>query len=51
MTPDALQSLHGEDAVEARLLESGRSLVVGEVTLRQPGVQVAAHAAGTCALS
>jgi uncharacterized protein (TIGR00369 family) len=39
-----------EVAVEARILKSGRSLVFGEVTLRLPGGQVAAHATSTSAL-
>jgi uncharacterized protein (TIGR00369 family) len=40
----------GEVAVEARILKSGRSLVFGEVTLRLPDGQVAAHATSTSAL-
>ena len=36
-----------EVAVEARILKSGRSLVFGEVTLRLPDGQVAAHATST----
>jgi len=39
-----------EVAVEARILKSGRSLVFGEVTLRLPGGEVAAHATSTSAL-
>jgi acyl-coenzyme A thioesterase PaaI-like protein len=39
-----------EVAVEARVLKSGRSLVFGEVTLRLPDGQVAAHATSTSAL-
>ena len=39
-----------EVAVEARILKSGRSLVFGEVTLRLPDGQVAAHATSTSAL-
>ncbi|HEY9026437.1 MAG TPA: PaaI family thioesterase [Burkholderiaceae bacterium] len=39
-----------EVAVEARILKAGRSLVFGEVTLRLPDGQVAAHATGTSAL-
>ena len=39
-----------EVAVEARILKSGRSLVFGEVTLRLPDGQVAAHATRTSAL-
>jgi uncharacterized protein (TIGR00369 family) len=40
----------GEVAVEARILKAGRSLVFGEVTLRLPDGQVAAHATSTSAL-
>ena len=36
--------------VVARILKSGRSLVFGEVTLRLPDGQVAAHATSTSAL-
>jgi uncharacterized protein (TIGR00369 family) len=39
-----------EVAVEARILKSGRKLVFGEVTLRLPDGQVAAHATSTSAL-
>ena len=39
-----------EVAVEARILKSGRSLVFGEVTLRLPDGEVAAHATSTSAL-
>ena len=39
-----------EVAVEARILKSGRSLMFGEVTLRLPDGQVAAHATSTSAL-
>ena len=39
-----------EVAVEARILKSGRSLVFGEVTLRLPDGQIAAHATSTSAL-
>ena len=39
-----------EVIVEARILKSGRSLVFGEVTLRLPDGQVAAHATSTSAL-
>lgn len=39
-----------EVAVEARILKCGRSLVFGEVTLRLPDGQVAAHATSTSAL-
>jgi uncharacterized protein (TIGR00369 family) len=39
-----------EVSVEARILKSGRSLVFGEVTLRLPDGQVAAHATSTSAL-
>ena len=39
-----------EVAVVARILKSGRSLVFGEVTLRLPDGQVAAHATSTSAL-
>ena len=39
-----------EVAVEARILKSGRSLVFGEVTLRLPDGQVAAHVTSTSAL-
>ena len=39
-----------EVVVEARILKSGRSLVFGEVTLRLPDGQVAAHATSTSAL-
>ena len=39
-----------EVAVEARILKSGRSLMFGEVTLRLPDGQVAAHATSTTAL-
>ena len=39
-----------EVLVEARILKSGRSLVFGEVTLRLPDGQVAAHATSTSAL-
>ncbi len=39
-----------EVAVEARILKSGRNLVFGEVTLRLPDGQVAAHATSTSAL-
>jgi uncharacterized protein (TIGR00369 family) len=39
-----------EVAIEARILKSGRSLVFGEVTLRLPDGQVAAHATSTSAL-
>ena len=39
-----------EVAVEARILKAGRSLVFGEVTLRLPDGQVAAHATSTSAL-
>ena len=39
-----------EVQVEARILKSGRSLVFGEVTLRLPDGQVAAHATSTSAL-
>ena len=39
-----------ELGVEARILKSGRSLVFGEVTLRLPDGQVAAHATSTSAL-
>ena len=39
-----------EVSVEARILKSGRSLVFGEVTLRLPDSQVAAHATSTTAL-
>jgi uncharacterized protein (TIGR00369 family) len=39
-----------EVTVEARILKSGRSLVFGEVTLRLPDGQVAAHATSTSAL-
>ena len=39
-----------EVAVEARILKAGRSLVFGEVTLRLPDGQVAAHATSTTAL-
>jgi len=39
-----------EVAVEARVLKAGRSLVFGEVTLRLPDGQVAAHATSTSAL-
>src|SRR6476646_7149393 len=39
-----------EVGVEARILKSGRSLVFGEVTLRLPDGQVAAHATSTSAL-
>jgi len=39
-----------EVAVQARILKAGRSLVFGEVTLRLPDGQVAAHATSTSAL-
>jgi uncharacterized protein (TIGR00369 family) len=39
-----------EVSVEAHILKSGRSLVFGEVTLRLPDGQVAAHATSTSAL-
>jgi uncharacterized protein (TIGR00369 family) len=39
-----------EVAVEARVLKAGRSLVFGEVTLRLPDGQVAAHATSTSSL-
>jgi uncharacterized protein (TIGR00369 family) len=39
-----------EVTVEARILKSGRSLVFGEVTLRLPDGQAAAHATSTSAL-
>ena len=39
-----------EVEVQARILKSGRSLVFGEVTLRLPDGQVAAHATSTSAL-
>ena len=39
-----------EGSVEARILKSGRNLVFGEVTLRLPDGQVAAHATSTSAL-
>jgi uncharacterized protein (TIGR00369 family) len=39
-----------EVIVEARILKCGRSLVFGEVTLRLPDGQVAAHATSTSAL-
>jgi uncharacterized protein (TIGR00369 family) len=39
-----------EVAVEARILKAGRSLVFGEVALRLPDGQVAAHATSTSAL-
>ncbi len=39
-----------EVAVEARILKRGRNLVFGEVTLRLPDGQVAAHATSTSAL-
>jgi len=39
-----------EVGVEARILKRGRSLVFGEVTLRLPDGQVAAHATSTSAL-
>ena len=39
-----------EVAVEARILKAGRSLVFGEVTLRLPDGQAAAHATSTSAL-
>jgi len=39
-----------EVAIEARILKAGRSLVFGEVTLRLPDGQVAAHATSTSAL-
>ena len=39
-----------EVLVEACILKSGRSLVFGEVTLRLPDGQVAAHATSTSAL-
>ena len=39
-----------EVSVEARILKSGRNLVFGEVTLRLPDGQVAAHATSTSAL-
>jgi uncharacterized protein (TIGR00369 family) len=39
-----------EVAIEARVLKAGRSLVFGEVTLRLPDGQVAAHATSTSAL-
>jgi uncharacterized protein (TIGR00369 family) len=39
-----------EVVVEARILKSGRRLVFGEVTLRLPDGQVAAHATSTSAL-
>ena len=39
-----------EVSVEARILKSGRSLVFGEVTLRLPDGEVAAHATSTSAL-
>jgi len=39
-----------EVSVQARILKSGRSLVFGEVTLRLPDGQVAAHATSTSAL-
>ena len=39
-----------EVLVEALILKSGRSLVFGEVTLRLPDGQVAAHATSTSAL-
>jgi len=39
-----------EVVVEARILKAGRSLVFGEVTLRLPDGQVAAHATSTSAL-
>ena len=39
-----------EVTVVARILKSGRSLVFGEVTLRLPDGQVAAHATSTSAL-
>jgi uncharacterized protein (TIGR00369 family) len=39
-----------EVSIEARILKSGRSLVFGEVTLRLPDGQVAAHATSTSAL-
>jgi uncharacterized protein (TIGR00369 family) len=39
-----------EVAVEARVLKAGRSLVFGDVTLRLPDGQVAAHATSTSAL-
>ena len=39
-----------EVGVEARILKNGRSLVFGEVTLRLPDGQVAAHATSTTAL-
>ena len=39
-----------EVAIEARILKSGRNLVFGEVTLRLPDGQVAAHATSTSAL-
>jgi uncharacterized protein (TIGR00369 family) len=39
-----------EVSVEARILKCGRSLVFGEVTLRLPDGQVAAHATSTSAL-
>src|SRR4051812_3948142 len=38
-----------EVAVEARILKAGRHLVFGEVTLRLPDGQVAAHATSTSA--
>jgi uncharacterized protein (TIGR00369 family) len=39
-----------EVAVEARILKAGRSLVFGEVTLRLPDGQIAAHTTSTSAL-
>ncbi|HEY8974195.1 MAG TPA: PaaI family thioesterase [Burkholderiaceae bacterium] len=39
-----------EVAVQARILKAGRSLVFGEVTVRLPDGQVAAHATSTSAL-
>ncbi len=39
-----------EVAVEARILKAGRNLVFGEVTLRLPDGNVAAHATSTSAL-
>ena len=39
-----------EVSIEARILKSGRNLVFGEVTLRLPDGQVAAHATSTSAL-
>jgi uncharacterized protein (TIGR00369 family) len=39
-----------EVAVEARVLKAGRSLVFGEVALRLPDGQIAAHATSTSAL-